>query len=619
MGRLLGGIVAITVAVGQPLPNLGFGSANAGPGWYGPKNLYPGYSQYFSFPSVYWRVPVTCSATGNTCDAAGSGWTPLGTETGVRVTAATPPTGLETQKASYVASYKLCNVSGTTFQLGRGLSCTTIETFTSTGTSVSILLSNSAAGISSHTYITSNSGWPSGTTLTWGVSSFTIGWLSNAPTPAPSLAQDSTHSSYLTLRATIPSNATPGDYPISIEMCTTNTVPCTGRSDTLNFTVTVVSLTFLSDAAEPTFFPAIPSLSTWVSYMTDATKGGGKWCNKTTGATNPINVGGIGYPDNTVAYYDGGSVFHRIANYLNDPGWGLCATNIQQQAAWGNANSVGLGRIMVLNGALQGYDIFPVGFEKMALEDPRYIGVVQYFAGLMDHAGSGNGGAYVGQCSPADVKLREDSYGLGVMLAIDRMHLAPKEPAGTAFYATWAQKRQMCVDVIIGILDSYTNGNLLYDQNQYYQSAGLATDVLIKWWQQSKDPRVPIVVKKIIDQYWSKYNQTSHISTWSPDADTTPRCANATTWYVLVASGHCNETVNINNNDLNNLVVHAFGWYWRVSGDAAYQIEGDEIFAHEFDNPSFNFLGKTFSQAYYHSFNYVGWRRGWLSPENSIQ
>jgi hypothetical protein len=621
MGRLLVGILAIIVASGQPLPNLGFGSANAGPGYYGPKNVYPGYSQYFAFSSIYWRVPVTCSATGNTCDAAGSGWTPLGTETGVQVTAITPPAGLETQKAAYVANYKICNVAGTVFQLGQGTSCATIETFTSTGTGVSILLTNAAAGISSHTYITSNTGWPSGTTLKWGISAFTIGWISDAIVTANGNAEDVVHSQYLTLRATIPTNATPGDYPVSIVMCTADTAAgaCAGTSDTLNFTITVVALTFLSDAAGPTSFPPISSLSTWVSYMTDATKGGGKWCNKATGATNPTNVGGAGYPDNTVAFYDGGDVLHRIANYLRDPGWDLCATNIQQQAAWGNVNSGGLGNIIPLNGALQGYNIFPVGFEKMVLEDPRYIGVDQYFAGLMDHAGSGNGGAYVGQCSPADIKLREDSYGFGVMLAIDRLHLAPKDPAGTAFYATWAQKRQMCADVILGILDSYTNGLFLYNQNQYYQSAGLATDALIKWWQESKDPRVPILVKKIIDQYWSNYNQTSHIAMWTPDSDTTPRCAGSASWFVPVPTGHCDETAAINNNDLNNLIVHAFGWLWRVTGDSAYQTEGDEVFAHEFDNPSFNFLGKTFSQAYYHSFNYVGWRQGWLSPEKSIE
>jgi hypothetical protein len=619
MVRFLGGILAITVAVGQPLPNLGYGSAASGFNWAGPKNLYPGYAHHFSFPGIYWRVPVTCSATGNTCDTAGSGYTPTGTEIGVFVTATTPPTGMETMIAGVSANYKICNVSGTQFQLGRSNACTTIEAFSSTGTNVSIVLTNAAIGNGAHTFITSNTGWPSGTTLQWGYSTFGRGWNIDAVNSPNHNPEDLQHNSAMVLRATIPTGATPGNYSVSIVMCTTDTTGggCAGLSDTLSFTVTVAPLTYLSDANEPTSFPAITGLSTWVSFMTNGTNGGGKWCTKSTGVTNPANLVTSAGTDNTISFYDGGLAYRWIAQWTGDSAWLNCANNILQQMAWGNANSAGGGYIIPNNGGTPGYRLFPTGYMMASLQDARYADVVQYYAGLMDRSG---GGAFVGSCNASDLLTREDSYGLEVMLAIDRLGLTPRDPTGTAYFNVWRFREQSCANMLIQVMDYYTNGEFRYAQDQYFIT-GLALDVLIKWWQVTKDPRVPMVVKPILDQYWTNYNLTTHKAMWTPDPawPASPRCSSTTTWFNATVSGHCQDTTSDNVSDLHNLFVHAFAWYWRVSGDDAYRTEGDEIFSHEFDNPAFNFLGKTFSQAYRYSFNYVGWRQGWLSPEKSIE
>src|SRR6185295_18644591 len=96
MGRFLSGLLFIISVSSQPLPNLSSGSINAGYAWFGPKTVYPGFTYYYGFPFPRWRVPVTCSASGNTCNTSGSGYTPTGNETDVWVTAATPPTGLDT-------------------------------------------------------------------------------------------------------------------------------------------------------------------------------------------------------------------------------------------------------------------------------------------------------------------------------------------------------------------------------------------------------------------------------------------------------------------------------------------------------------------------------------------
>jgi hypothetical protein len=245
--------------------------------------------------------------------------------------------------------------------------------------------------------------------------------------------------------------------------------------------------------------------------------------------------------------------------------------------------------------------------------------MVQYLAGKMIPPTGGWGNAYSnGNCNINEAALRESAYGFDVMLTMDKLGVTPPDPAGTASYATWAAREQFCVDVLIGSLDEYTNGTGRYAEHQYFID-GLAMDPLIKWWQRTKDPRIPMVIKPLLDQYWSNYNGTSHIPMWNPDANTTIHCADATSWYIAVFDDHCQETTHANNNDLINLFIHAFAWYWRISGDDTYRTEGDELFSHAFDNPAWTGLGKTWSQNFDFSFNYVGWRQGWLSPEKSIQ
>ncbi len=612
MRWLMGLLVACCLGA-QPLPNLGFGSVNAGMAWFGPKTLYPGYAHYFLFPVAKWRVPVTCAASGNTCDTAGSGYTPTGSETNVLVTADTLPTGMDFTETQYrFANYKICNVSGTTFQLGQANACTTLESFSSTGTNVSILINQSA-----HTYITSNTGWPAGTTLTWSYpASAGVGWGQNAYTSPNGNPYNYLHGQLMMLKAVIPANAAPGDYPISIVSCTTDTTggTCAGLSDTLAFTESVTALTYLSDANEVTSFPAITGLSTWVSYMTDATNGGGKWCDKTTGATNPTNlVGGAG-TDANVSYYDGGASYWRIANYTHDADWLNCTQNILQQMLYGNSNSGNVGYILPANGSVPSWRVFPVGYAMAVSQDARYIAGPEYYAGLVH----GGGTSWINGCSANEYYIRENAYALDTFLTVDRMGVTPKDAAGVNANSTWSAREQRCADELVQILDAYVNGTYRYNAQQYFME-GLATTALIHWWQRTKDPRVPIVVKATLDAYYSNYSIANHKAMWVPDASGTPRCNNSVLWYNPDVTGHCQDITSANLTDLHDLFVPAFAWYWRISGDDTYRTEGDEVFSHEFDNSAFNYIGKTFNQAYKDSFNYVGWRQGWLSPEKSIE
>lgn len=57
---------------------------------------------------------------------------------------------------------------------------------------------------------------------------------------------------------------------------------------------------------------------------------------------------------------------------------------------------------------------------------------------------------------------------------------------------------------------------------------------------------------------------------------------------------------------LHNLVSPAFAWYWQITGNDTYRVQGDELFLHSLDNGPYS--GKQFSQAYRWSFDYVNVR-----------
>jgi hypothetical protein len=520
-----------------------------------------------------------------------------------------------------LAPYKICNVSGTQFQLGRSGACTTIETFSSTGTAVSILFMP-ASGLTNG-FIVSNTGWPSGTVLTWGNTNGGTGWLGNAAISGNGNPINTfNNQNSMILKVDIPTSAAPGDYTINIVDCTTDSTggTCGGLSDTLTFTITVTALVRPSDANEATSFPAISSLSTWVSYMTNSTGigGGGDWCNGTTGVTKPTNqLSSIGL-DTDVEFYDGGLSYWRVGTYLNTPGWKLCTANIQQQMGWGNAASGGVGWVLSNDGRIHGYDVFPVGFEMNIAQDPRSIAPLQYLAGAMSSVyGGPQGNPWVlGGCNVSDALIREDAYALDLMLALDRLGLTPVDYPSTPSFNTWKVREQRCADALIGILNAYLEPEKRFNEDQFFM-CGLTMDSLIHWWQATKDPRVPMVVKATIDYYYSKYNLSLHIAMWDPEPNGV-RCLNSSTWYRNADNDGCQEDTVADTTVLHNLVSHAFAWYWRISGDDTYRTEGDEVFNHALDGQD-GIKGKTWSQLYRYSFNYVGWRQGWLSPERSIE
>ena len=247
----------------------------------------------------------------------------------------------------------------------------------------------------------------------------------------------------------------------------------------------------------------------------------------------------------------------------------------------------------------------PKGYQVNVSREPRYVGALQYMMNAMGTSGGPpiiNDGGMV-----SDYQIRETTYIADMLMDMDDMGIFPADLPGVNSHNTRRAQLARSIDEMIAVLENYCNGDHRFTNEQYFFD-GFILHSLARGWAKHKDPRVLMVMKEILDRYWADYNLAGHKPMWGP-------------WPtgVLCASNCLNNTSD-NTTDLANFMAPIFAWYWRVSGDNTYQTRGDEVFSHEFDDPAFCCSnGKTFAQAYRYSFDFVGLRQGWLSPDKFLE
>lgn len=596
-------LISAVSALAQ-VPTLGWGTSTTGSSWDGPKTVIAGHQSLYAFYNIRWSVTVTCTSATSRCDTAGSGYTPTGTEGTVYFasTATAPgyvvppatagtPLGVITMYGNALATYNICNVSGTTFQLGQA-GCTTIRSFADNGTgTLSIMIPRAAhAYITSMatadagaTYTTSSGTMPAGTTYKWYLGD-AGGITGAARVSALNHLYSYNSNDQLLLGVNVPSTATPGAYTMTLTVCPND--DGTGSCGTLSWAITVVAPPSLALNVEPASFPALTGLSAWETQMTSASGGAAQWCTKATGVTNPSTIDFTSH----VAYYDGFRIFRQIANYTRDSDWNNCSDYMLPQYL--------STYIVPNNGNIQGIDVFPDGLTHALNTQSRY-------AMAMEKIGFVNGQSGVtyilyGGLARANW-MREVSYAMGWMNARVKMQGYPI-----------AAKHKLTADALISMLLSAVDGS----GRAGYQTfiTGLALEALIKWWQITHDPRVPYVVKLVIDDWWTHWDGVTTFSFEYNVAVDGPYCNLGATWFQTDVAGHCAGD-HVNQNILNGLMAAPFAWYWRLSGDATYQTRGDAVFNSLMSSAPFS--GKEFSQNYRMTFDYVAWRLGRRSPEHN--
>jgi hypothetical protein len=632
-------VAALALANGNtPYPVIGWGSSDvtAGYGGFnGPYTVFAGYPTFYSL-QVHWAVDITCASSGNTCDSGSGGYQPTGSETlslwnvgtlngvglvtsGTMPLSSVNPCGNGTSVCSVfggaVAYYHTCNISGTTFTVYEGSNCSgTQQTWTTSGTGQLSLLMDQPG----HAYITSVSGYPTGTTVSY-MEYSNGGLLQTAPTTSGvPYFQYSNDLIYVQLN--VPANATPASYTLSFTVNSASNGSGTGS--TFTFPINVVALTPISTNQDPSSYPAIPGLSTWQTCMTgtgcpSSTGGGAYWA-----ANLPSLGGGC---DLTECYYDGIRVNENIFKNTGNTAFALATSGYFFQF-YNVESPYG---VLPQSGAQPGYNIFPDGLALYAARtgDTRGYSGLQAFIN-----GNGNvngGGGYVKAGGLIDTTyVRETAYALKVYNVLENAGFPRIYWKGGAVPLQFGPCSG-CIDLpehtatlLIEQLTEDVDGTNARVLGKQPFMDGLAMEALIQRWQITHDPRIPYVVKREIDDLYANwYNNLSgagHTLFYNTGLMNGPACSLVSRWFGTFNSGWCGTTSAGQTGDacngcaakvLNNLFAPAFAWYWRICGGCgSYQTEGDDLFSHAIDNSTSS--GKEFSQLYRWSFDYVRWRSG---------
>ncbi len=556
------------------------------------------------------------------------------------------PTGLFAMRGSFWATYGVCNISGTTFALRKRWS-STVDTngtavtynisgqpdFTSnlvTGAAVNIngtsatvatitdathftvssslgthsgysfdsgcagtkmLFSDAGSGeirvsfdpATPTAYITSVSGLPMGTTVSW-FQTEAGGIL--GPLPSATKPYFFNGLGVGTMQAAIPGGATTGTYTVSITLCTV--ADGSGTCGTSSYDIDVRALTPVTHSPPSSALP-IPTLSTWASVMTADSilsgSGGAHWCNNSTGVPNP-NPLAFG-DESEIWYYDGGRVYYQIATYTGNTAWNLCGANINgQYKDW----------IVSNGGVFQGYRVFPagLGITWQRTGNAAYSGAVDLIANTPASAATYGGRLW-------DYRIRELAY------AVDTYYVQE---------AVLGESRNANLTRSCEFLMSALNAHSLGGPHAVWQPfyGGLANEALIHCFDLTADPRIPVAIKTSLDWQWGFYNAGLHIMPYDVYNTNTPWCYDSVSgnlWFLDFGEVETTSCLDTNTDvvlrKLNNLEAPAWAWMWQYTGTPAYQVNGDELFSQAY-NGSAPFSGKEFSQNYRWSFDYVRWR-----------
>ncbi|HWR49994.1 MAG TPA: hypothetical protein VN428_02735, partial [Bryobacteraceae bacterium] len=345
----------------------------------------------------------------------------------------------------------------------------------------------------------------------------------------------------------------PGTYPISI------VTQRHGIEVRLPYSITVKAVEtalLVPDA------PPVLALAKWESTFRTL---GAKWCK----ADETMLFGYEGQ----VWYYDGGRVYLQMADHFKDKSWESCAYNI-----------LGQYRDLILSQGYwsTGWRVFTKGL-RMAYErtgDPRYKEAIHILATKSPYAGSGG--------RLEDSFMRETAYILQAYV--------DDELVGNGRHPNMMR----AVTYLIAQFDAtFETGNFIYHQTFM---DGLGAEALIDYYELTKDPRIPSVIRSMLDWTWDKgWDKTRNKLVYNPEP-LGPRCN--------VADGGC----QVYTTNMINLVVPTFAWYWSITGDSTIRERGDIIFSHALDS-EIDYGGKIFSQNYRWSPRFVGWRSsGTIAP-----
>ena len=366
----------------------------------------------------------------------------------------------------------------------------------------------------------------------------------------------------------------------------------TPTTHTYTWAMNVSTSTFVPGT--PATQPPIPSLSTWTGYLTSV--GSGYYLTPGTPGGTPIicAFGNVG-----LGFYDGEWVMYQTGMYLGQSiPWVQAASQCDQRYA----NYQITGADTTWNaGAIY---IFPHGL----FYECKNFGTPTACSGVhaLPHC---CGGTQVANIIP----YASGDYAREAAEMLEAKRLDYDLGGGTT---TLAQVNAMAA-YVLGILDQYANDDPTVLEESF-MLGGLDVKAAIEYYLDPNtgngDVRVPAAVQAVLDHWWNNFwvpwNGAAggfpyELRTW-----TSLRQAG---WGAIQEFGNGGASLE----DLNNLIAPGYAWLYSATGQQKYQLEADTIFNSSVLEPTnigIKFFGKTYTQGYRWTFEYLGWRGALTIP-----
>lgn len=382
-----------------------------------------------------------------------------------------------------------------------------------------------------------------------------------------------------------------GNYTITVNAIGSSS----GIQHQKTFTLTVFTPTF--SAGTPTSYPTIPKMATWESWMTTY---GNKWSNPATPAGSRCLDK---FWSESAEFYDGEWAYYQIADY--DAAHGLTGNPNQWIAASQNCEHFYrdiYANAQIPPGNIPGYYVFTQGL----YEDFIRTADAASKTALHNIAVNSANATLIGT-SLDDVLQRE------IAQSLETKHWDTK-------LGNSQPQLARAVTTVIEQLDQIQNQTEFGYPYQPFM-VGLQAKALIDYYEDGHqdDVRIPWAIKNIADWMWA--------NAWVPPVPNTKNTGcffyNSGFYAVGVDSTNLGNGAASEMRQLNPLVAPIYAWLFKMTGNArtsttrldpqgdTYQEIADEIWSNHFlGNPADmeGWVGKSFTQSYRWSFDFVKWR-----------
>jgi len=344
----------------------------------------------------------------------------------------------------------------------------------------------------------------------------------------------------------------PGDYTFRFTLATTVN---TAASFDEAYTQTIDLPVFVSQRPLPVWYsnPEIPGVAPWEEHMIQLAD---KW--------EPIILDRGNTQGETNWYYDVASTYWQVGDYIH-------RSNRYAYVALESARRY---EEYLLAAQSQGgpaaYKLFPRGLRQTyeRTQDTRWLDALKLT----------QTGAYVSSAGDTDPALmRETAYATDVWRELEYVNEGDGNLLNHGVAFLLGQFNLLCVQ-------KFGRDSGMVCEPFFF---GLAMQTLIDCYDMDPDDRIPQAIAATCEWLWQN-------------------AVDAQTGRVEYDAWHNEETTYTS---LNGLMLNAWGFLYKLTGDSVYRRQGDVLFAHIFDDDEWSWTPKQFAQIYRRTIDYVTrWR-----------